>query len=73
MNKYRIKAILEILGMMALAASIGFALSVITTYFTKEQTIMGLGALILSYCVYVLYTIRVDQLKTLDELTRDRN
>jgi hypothetical protein len=72
MNKYRIKAILEILGMFALAATIGFSLSVIATYFTTEQTIAGLGFLVLSYCVYVLYTIRVDQLKSLDDLTKDR-
>lgn len=72
MNKYQIKAILEILAMFVLAGSIGFALSVVTTYFTAAQTIAGLGLLILSYCTYVLYKIRVDQLKSIDELTRDR-
>jgi len=70
MNKYQRTAAFEILAMFVLAGTIGFALSVIATYFTVAQTIAGLGFLVLSYCVYILYRIRVDQLRSLDEINR---
>jgi hypothetical protein len=72
MNKYQNRAILEILGMMALSASIGFGLAALSTIFTMSQILFGLGAILVAYCFYTLYQIRVDQLKSLDELRSDR-
>lgn len=72
MNKYQNRAALEILGMICLSASVGFALAALSTVFTMSQILTGLGMILLAYCFYTLYKIRVDQLKTLDELRNDR-
>jgi hypothetical protein len=72
MNKYQNRAILEILGMIILSASVGFGLAALSTVFTMSQILFGLGMILMGYCFYTLYKIRVDQLKTLDELGRDR-
>lgn len=72
MNKYQNRAVLEILGMILLSASVGFALAALSTVFTMSQILTGLGMILLAYCFYTLYKIRVDQLKTLDELRQSR-
>ena len=71
MNKYQKTAILEILGMMLLAVAVGFTLSALSTVFTMSQILFGLGMILMGYCFYTLYKIRVDQLKSIDEI-RDR-
>jgi ABC-type uncharacterized transport system permease subunit len=68
MNKYQNRAILEILGMICLSAATGFALAALSTVFTMSQILIGLGMCLMAYCFYTLYKIRVDQLKTLDEI-----
>ena len=73
MNKYQRTALLEITGMVLLAMAVGFGLSVISTYFTVTQVITGLGMIAMSYCFYIIYKIRVDQLKTLDEIRESRS
>jgi ABC-type uncharacterized transport system permease subunit len=72
MNKYQNRAILEIVGMILLSAAVGFTLAALSTIFTASQILFGLGMILMAYCFYTLFQIRVDQLKTLDELTRDR-
>jgi hypothetical protein len=72
MNKYQNRAILEILGMVLLSALVGFTLSALSTIFTMSQVLFGLGMCLMAYCFYTLYKIRVDQLKTLDELNQSR-
>jgi hypothetical protein len=72
MNKYQNRAILEILGMVLLSALVGFTLSALSTIFTMSQILFGLGMCLMAYCFYTLYKIRVDQLKTLDELNQSR-
>ena len=72
MNKYQNRAILEILGMIILSASVGFGLAALSTVFTASQILFGLGMILMAYCFYTLYKIRVDQLKTLDELNNSR-
>lgn len=72
MNKYQNRAILEILGMILLSASVGFTLAALSTVFTASQILFGLGMCLMAYCFYTLYKIRVDQLKTLDELNQSR-
>ena len=73
MNKYQNRAVLEILGMIALSASVGFGLAALSTVFTMSQIVFGLGMCLLAYCFYTIYKIRVDQLKTLDELNKRWN
>jgi ABC-type uncharacterized transport system permease subunit len=72
MNKYQNRAILEILGMVLLSALVGFTLAALSTVFTMSQILFGLGMCLMAYCFYTLYKIRVDQLKTLDELNQSR-
>lgn len=72
MNKYQRQAALDLIKMSLVALTVGFGAAVITTYFTSTQIITGATILILSYCFYTLFNIRVDQLKTLDELRNDR-
>jgi hypothetical protein len=72
MNKYQNRALVEILGMILLSAAVGFTLSALSTMFTMSQILFGLGMILMAYCFYTLYKIRVDQLKTLDELNNSR-
>jgi hypothetical protein len=72
MNKYQNRAIIEILGMMLLSAAVGFGLAALSTIFTMSQILIGLGMCLMAYCFYIIYKIRVDQLKTLDELNQSR-
>ena len=72
MNKYQNRAIIEILGMMLLSAAVGFTLAALSTVFTMSQILFGLGAILMAYCFYTLYQIRVDQLRTLDEIRESR-
>jgi ABC-type uncharacterized transport system permease subunit len=72
MNKYQNRAVLEILGAVLLSAAVGFTLSALSTVFTMSQILFGLGMCLMAYCFYTLYKIRVDQLKTLDELNQSR-
>jgi Ca2+/Na+ antiporter len=72
MNKYQRTAVVEILGACLLSASIGFGLAALSTVFTMKEILFGLGMCLMAYCLYTFYKIRVDQLKSLDELTRDR-
>lgn len=71
MNKYQRTALLEILGMTCLSVAIGFSISVIGQYFTATQMIFGLGMIAMSYCFYIIYKLRVDQLQTRDEILKN--
>jgi hypothetical protein len=73
MNKYQNRAIIEILGMIVLSAATGFALAALSTIFTMSQILFGLGMILMAYCFYTIYKIRVDQLKTLDEIQENRS
>jgi fatty acid desaturase len=73
MNKYQNRAIIEILGMMALSAAVGFGLAALSTVFTMSQILIGMGMCLMAYCFYTIYKIRVDQLKTLDEIQENRS
>jgi hypothetical protein len=59
--------------MIALSATTGLALAALSTIFTMSQILFGLGMILMSYCFYTLYKIRVDQLKTLDEIRESRS
>jgi hypothetical protein len=72
MDKYQKAAALDLIkvALIAVAASVTF--SIIASYLTASQIIMSLAFVLLVYCGYNLFKIRVDQLRTLDELNRDR-
>jgi hypothetical protein len=73
MNKYQNRAVIEILGMIVLSAATGFALAALSTIFTMSQILFGLGMILMAYCFYTIYKIRVDQLRTLDEIRENRS
>ena len=73
MNKYQNRAIIEILAMVLVSAATGFALAALSTIFTMSQILFGLGMILMSYCFYTIYKIRVDQLRTLDEIRESRS
>ena len=68
MNKYQKQAALDLIKMVVIAFTVGIAAAVATTLFTSTQIITVAAFLILAYCGYNLFNIRVDQLKSLDEL-----
>ncbi len=72
MDKYQKAAALDLIkiALIAVAASVTF--NIIAAYFTISQIIMAGAFVLLIYCGYNLFKIRVDQLRTLDELNRDR-
>lgn len=72
MNKYQRAATLDILKVVAIGVLVGVTLNILALYFTLPQILFGLGMIGMSYTGYILFQIRVDQYKTLDELNRDR-
>jgi hypothetical protein len=72
MNKYQKAATLDIIKLVALGIAVGVTMNLLTLYFTAPQILFGLGMILMTYTGYILFQIRVDQLKTLDELNRDR-
>ena len=73
MNKYQNRAVIEILAMIVLSAATGFALAALSTIFTMSQILFGMGMILMAYCFYTIYKIRVDQLRTLDEIRENRS
>ena len=72
MNKYQRAATLDILKVLAIGVVMGVVLSTLNLYFTLPQILFGLGMIAMTYTGYILFQIRVDQYKTLDELNKDR-
>jgi len=72
MNKYQRAATLDILKVLAIGVVLGVVLSTLNLYFTLPQILFGLGMIAMTYTGYILFQIRVDQYKTLDELNKDR-
>lgn len=72
MNKYQKAATLDILKVVAIGVAVGVTLNILALYFTLPQILFGLGMIGMTYTGYILFQIRVDQYKTLDELNRDR-
>ena len=72
MNKYQRAASLDILKVLAIGVALGVVLSTLNLYFTLPQILFGLGMIAMTYTGYILFQIRVDQYKTLDELNKDR-
>ena len=72
MNKYQKAAALDLIKITGIVVTVGITLNILALYFTLPQILFGLGMIGMSYTGYILFQIRVDQYKTLDELNRDR-
>jgi hypothetical protein len=68
MNKYQRAAALDILKMVAIGVTMGVTLNILALYFTLPQILFGLGMIAMTYTGYILFQLRVDQHRTLDEL-----
>jgi hypothetical protein len=68
MNKYQKAATLDILKLVAIGVIVGATMNILALYFTLAQILFGLGMTLMAYTGYILFQLRVDQLKTLDEI-----
>jgi hypothetical protein len=71
MNKYQKAAALDLVKITAIVVATSVTLSVLAIYFTVPQILIGLGMILMIYTGYNLFQMRVDQLKSMDEI-RDR-
>jgi hypothetical protein len=72
MNKYQKAAALDLIKITGIVVTVSITMNILALYFTVPQILIGLGILLMSYTGYNLFQIRVDQLKTLDELNNSR-
>ena len=73
MNKYQKAATLDILKLVAIGVAVGVTMNILALYFTAPQILFGLGMILMTYTGYTLFQMRVDQLKTLDEIRENRS
>jgi NADH:ubiquinone oxidoreductase subunit K len=71
MNKYQKAAALDLIKITGIVVTVGITLNILALYFTVPEILIGLGLILMTYTGYNLFLLRVDQLKTLDEI-RDR-
>jgi hypothetical protein len=72
MNKYQKAAALDLLKITGIVVATGITLNIIALYLTVPQILAGIMVLLMCYTGYTLFQLRVDQHRTLDELTKDR-
>ena len=68
MNKYQKAAALDLIKITGIVVAVSITMNVLALYFTVAQILIGLGLILMAYTGYNLFQIRVDQLKTLDEI-----
>ena len=68
MNKYQKAAALDLIKIAGIVVATGVTMNILALYFTVPQILIGLGILLMSYTGYNLFLMRVDQLKSLDEI-----
>jgi hypothetical protein len=68
MNKYQKAAALDLIKITGIVVAVSITMNVLALYFTVPQILIGLGFLLMTYTGYNLFLLRVDQLKTLDEI-----
>jgi hypothetical protein len=73
MNKYQKAATLDILKLVAIGVIVGATMNMLALYFTLSQILFRLGMILMAYTGYILFQLRVDQLKTLDEIRENRS
>jgi hypothetical protein len=73
MNKYQKAAALDLIKITGIVVATGVTMNILALYFTVPQILIGLGILLMSYTGYNLFQMRVDQLRTLDEIRESRS
>jgi NADH:ubiquinone oxidoreductase subunit K len=68
MNKYQKAAALDLIKITGIVVTVSVTLNILALYFTVPEILIGLGILLMSYTGYNLFQLRVDQLRTLDEI-----
>jgi hypothetical protein len=68
MNKYQKAAALDLIKITGIVVTVSITMNILALYFTVPQILIGLGILLMSYTGYNLFQLRVDQLRTLDEI-----
>jgi hypothetical protein len=68
MNKYQKAAALDLIKITGIVVTVSITMNILALYFTVAQILIGLGLILMAYTGYNLFQIRVDQLKTLDEI-----
>jgi hypothetical protein len=68
MNKYQKAAALDLIKITAIVVATSITLNILALYFTLPEILIGLGLILMAYTGYNLFLMRVDQLKSLDEI-----
>jgi NADH:ubiquinone oxidoreductase subunit K len=68
MNKYQKAAALDLIKITGIVVTVSITMNILALYFTVPEILIGLGILLMSYTGYNLFQLRVDQLKTMDEI-----
>jgi hypothetical protein len=68
MNKYQKAAALDLIKITGIVVTVSVTLNILALYFTVPQILIGLGLILMAYTGYNLFQLRVDQLRTLDEI-----
>jgi hypothetical protein len=68
MNKYQKAAALDLIKITAIVVATSVTLTVLAQLFTVPEILIGLGLILMTYTGYNLFLMRVDQLKSIDEI-----
>jgi NADH:ubiquinone oxidoreductase subunit K len=68
MNKYQKAAALDLIKITAIVVATSITLNILALYFTVPEILIGLGLILMAYTGYNLFQLRVDQLKSIDEI-----
>jgi hypothetical protein len=68
MNKYQKAAALDLIKITAIVVTTSLTLTILAQLFTVPQILIGLGLILMTYTGYNLFLMRVDQLKSIDEI-----
>ena len=73
MNKYQKAAALDLIKITGIVVAVSITMNILALYFTVPQILIGLGLILMAYTGYNLFQMRVDQLKSLDEIRESRS
>jgi hypothetical protein len=68
MNKYQKAAALDLIKITGIVVAVSITMNILALYFTLSQILIGLGLILMAYTGYNLFQLRVDQLRTLDQI-----
>ena len=68
MNKYQKAAALDLIKIVAIVVTVSITMNILALYFTVPEILIGLGLILMTYTGYNLFQLRVDPLKSIDEI-----